>query len=106
MKENHWVRLHDEKGKGPLHPTELPESFGDLRDDPYRSLAGLIRDKGHFQKTTIPYAEFQWADFFRTRIPIGEGTRGFKRALEEAARISHSQEARDAGLPGFLEKRK
>ena len=43
-----------------------------MRDDPYRSLAGCVRNAGGYAKDTQPYAEFLWADFFRSRIAVAE----------------------------------
>jgi hypothetical protein len=69
MRENHWVYLYDEHGQGPLSPSALPKSVTDLKDDPYRTLAWLVRVRGGYAKTEIPFAELQWANFFRARIP-------------------------------------
>lgn len=69
MRENHWVYLYDERGKGPLSPADLPTSVAGLKDDAYRTLAWLVRERGGYAKTEVPFAEFQWANFFRSRIP-------------------------------------
>jgi hypothetical protein len=47
-------------------PLDFPLKVGKLTDDPYRSLAGLVRDKGGFAKTDVPFSEFKWANFFRS----------------------------------------
>ena len=54
-----------------LKPTvaELPASIDGLQDDPYRALAGCVREARGFAKVALPYVEFIWADFLRRRIP-------------------------------------
>ena len=39
-----------------------------LKDDPFRSLAGALRRAGGFAKDTRPFSEFLWADFLRRRM--------------------------------------
>ena len=58
---------YDENGaKNPA--SRIPRHIADLRDNPYRSLAGFARKAGAFQKSKLPYTEFAWAQFFRSRI--------------------------------------
>ena len=71
----------------------------DLEDDPYRSLAGFVREGGGFQKTLTPYAEFLWADFYRTRIALKLVKKNFARALQQAKRLATSADA--SALPGY-----
>ncbi len=40
-------------------------SWHTMRDNPYRSLASLIRNLGFIHKTGRPHEEFQWAGFFK-----------------------------------------
>lgn len=47
----------------------LPRTTTGLRDDPYRSLAAWVKYAGGFRKTWEPFAEFHWADYFRTQLP-------------------------------------
>lgn len=62
--------LHPYNEKGlKISVAELPKHIADLKDDPYRSLAGFVRKSGGFQKSTAPYTEFKWADYFRDKIP-------------------------------------
>lgn len=102
MISNRWVYLNDENGKPIKDVSELPKSIGELHDDPYRSLAWAVRDAAGYEKSEVLYADFQWADFFRTRIQIAAGDDGFNRALADALRLCHSAEA--AQLPGFKSK--
>jgi len=59
---------YDEKGLGPVDPSLFPRSLGDLLDDPFRSLAYLVRSRGGFDAVHLPFQEFRWANFFRDRL--------------------------------------
>ena len=100
MKEHDWVYLRDETGRPLLDPTDLPRTIGNMRDDPYRSLAWLAREKDGYSQTESPYADFHWADFFRARVHLGDGTNAFDEAALEAVKVAHSPEAKD--LPGYV----
>ncbi len=99
MEARHWVHPIDAAGK--RHGVEaLPAHVKGLVDDPYRSLAGYVRDAGGYEKTPTAYAEFQWADFFRRRVRIGSDGAGFEAAVRRALELAHSAAA--STLPGFL----
>jgi hypothetical protein len=99
MQRNHWVHPYDEQGV--LRSVgDIPKEVYQLRDDPYRSLAGFVRHAGGYQKTVEAYAEFQWADFFRSRVVIGLAQGSFAIAVEQGIVLAHSEAAR--GLPGYL----
>src|SRR5438874_990887 len=98
MDARHWVHPIDAAGKH--HAVDaLPAHVKELVDDPYRSLAGYVRDAGGYEKSPTAYAEFQWADFFR-RVRIGSGRDGFEAAVRQALELAHSAAA--STLPGFL----
>lgn len=99
MRERHWVYLYDHRGEGPLDPEKLPKKVSEMSDDPYRSLAWLVRKRGGYEKTTASFAEFKWAGFFRTRIALAGKSPDFKRAAEAALALCRTSEAKD--LPGF-----
>ncbi len=97
MQEHGWVYL---KVNGvPIDPKDLPETIDKLVDDPYRSLAGQVREEDGFEKTTIPFAEFFWADYFRPQIQKSIVESDFKKAVGLAKELVHVPAA--AGLPGF-----
>ena len=102
MRESNYVYPYDNQGRGPLEVEKLPKKVTELTDDPYRSLAWAVRNRGGFQKTTASFAEFQWANFFRKRIEIGPRTKDFEKAVKADLKISHSAEARN--LPGYTPK--
>jgi hypothetical protein len=102
MDARHWVHPIDAEGR--RHGVDaLPKHVKGLVDDPYRSLAGYVRDAGGYVKTETAFAEFLWADFFRHRVPIGPGREGFEVAVRTALALAHDPAARH--LPGFLSAR-
>ena len=78
---------------------DIPPSVTDLRDDPFRSLAGELRRAGGFSKETTPFSEFLWADFFRRRIKRKTVENDFAAAMENALRLAKGPEA--TYLPGW-----
>ncbi len=102
MDTRQWVHPIDAAGK--RHGVDaLPKHVKGLVDDPYRSLAGYVRDAGGYVKTPTAFAEFLWADFFRHRVRIAPGREGFEAAVSEALALAHTPAARQ--LPGFLPAR-
>jgi hypothetical protein len=100
MKQQHWVYLYDENGKGPLSPADLPRTVVGLKDDPYRSLASAVRDGGGFSKVSTPFAEFEWANYFRSSgISVAEIRGNFRKSVEEASAIATKRDA--CSLPGY-----
>jgi hypothetical protein len=93
-----WVHPIDQSGK-PRPFEDIPDHLEKLLDDPYRSLAGYVRDAGGFAKTPTAFAEFLWADFFRPRVPIGPTAQEFNKSVDSAMKLATSAEA--AHLPGF-----
>lgn len=88
-------------------PSELPLDVFGLVDDPYRGLAMLVRRHGGYDKTTVPYAEFLWAEYLRERVTleIPPGTEPAEQesylnvVLTESLHWAWWHEARD--LPGY-----
>lgn len=104
MHKRKWVHPFDQFGNGPHDPANLPLNIRGLADDLYRSLAWAIREDGGFEKTSAPFCEFQWADFFRKKMTIERTEEGFKKAVPEAHKLAKSAEA--SHLPGFIRKEK
>ncbi|MBN8911813.1 MAG: hypothetical protein J0H65_07090 [Rhizobiales bacterium] len=94
-----WLHPYDANGER-ICPTRLPASLDKLRADLYRDLAWSVREAGGFHKTTIPFSEFTWANFFRKRIPLSLLSRDFDRSHTRAMRMVRSHDARY--LPGSL----
>lgn len=78
---------------------DLPRRIGELEDDPFRSLAGAVRDAGGFAKIDAPFSEFLWADFFRRRLDGKRLSSSFEEATAEALGLAHARDARH--LPGW-----
>lgn len=122
MHQDNCVYLFDENGGGPQPPATLPRHIKDLKHDPYRSLAWIVREHHGYLKNNAPFSEFKWANFFRTRMLLDQdllaGKNTFdefaffvdehgtfaltddgKEVLDEAMFLASGAEAR--GLPGF-----
>ena len=98
MDNKRWVYPYDAKGER-CHFKEIPKSIKDLKDDPYRSLAGELRRAGGFAKDTTPFSEFLWADFLRRVIPKKVIDDHFSKALEKALAAAKTHDA--IYLPGW-----
>ncbi len=105
-RDTFWVVLDN---RGWCHPyddhgirrgfDDIPSSIAELRDDPYRSLAGELRRLGGYSKETVPFSEFLWADFLRRRLKRKTVESDFAATLERAMRLAKSPEANY--LPGW-----
>ena len=98
MDNKRWVYPYDAKGER-RHFKDLPKSIADLKDDPYRSLAGELRRAGGFAKDTTPFSEFLWADFLRRHIPRKTADNHFTSAMEKALALAKGHDA--VYLPGW-----
>ncbi len=99
MQALNFVHPYDANGKR-RSLTHIPKKLEALEDNPYRSLAGFVREAGGFSKVTTPYAEFLWADFYRKHIKEKWLKKHFDRALEQAVLLAQTKDARK--LPGFI----
>ncbi|MGA3067389.1 MAG: ParB-like protein [Tepidisphaeraceae bacterium] len=104
-----WKRMQRRKFVHPINAhgrrkslSDLPRNLNDLKDDPYRSLAGFVREAGGYGKVATPFAEFKWADFFRSRISKKLVRDDFDKALARAKALSKSKAA--ARLPGYIRR--
>ena len=93
-----WTHPFDGKGRRRDYK-DLPRTVEGMIDDPYRSLAGQLRNIGGFAKDSTPYSEFVWADFLRLRIKPKAIERDFETALRSALDLAKSEEANY--LPGW-----
>jgi hypothetical protein len=98
MDNKRWVYPYDAKGeRRPFK--DLPKTIEDLKDDPFRSLAGELRRAGGFAKDTTPFSEFLWADFLRRNVPRKLVEDDFGHAMEKALALAKSKDA--IYLPGW-----
>lgn len=98
MDNKRWVYPYDSKGER-RHFKDIPRSVADLKDDPFRSLAGELRRAGGFAKDTTPFSEFLWADFLRRKLPRKTVEDNFSKAIEKGLALVRSREA--IYLPGW-----
>ncbi len=103
MEFHRWAHPYNEKGQRQGYDA-IPSQVQKLRDDPYRSLAGFVREAGGYAKDAAPFAEFLWADFFRPLIPrkrleksVGQALP--VEALQQAVALARGPAARY--LPGW-----
>ncbi len=93
-----WCHAYDHKGRR-CELSDIPKSLADMKDDPYRSLAGQLRRSGGFAKTDKPFSEFIWADFLRRRVDEDVVKTDFASALVQALELAKTKDARY--LPGW-----
>jgi hypothetical protein len=93
-----WTHPFDGKGRR-RDFADLPKTVKDMEDDPYRSLAGELRNWGGFAKDTTPFSEFIWADFLRPRIKAKDLRKNFDASLTRAVAFAKSEAANY--LPGW-----
>ena len=98
MADQHWAYLYDENGD-PRIPADLPKTVEGLKDDAYRSLASAVQDRGGFAKVSTPFAEFEWANYFRGRISAADIQSNFQKSVGEALAMATKREA--CSLPGY-----
>lgn len=98
MDSHNWLHPYDEHGRR-REFDDLPRHLTGLVDDPYRSLAGELRQAGGYAKSPVPYTEFLWADFLRDRIAARDLEADFDAAIATALPLARSKEAKH--LPGW-----
>lgn len=87
------VHLEDANGVA-ISWEQLPPSLAAMPNDPYRSLAGALRDKSWCRNQgAVEFAEFDWADYLRGQQV---GAKDIK-AADKAVR-----DCKAADLPGFI----
>ncbi len=97
LEEQHLSHPFDGQGK---RLGAIPRHLVDLVDDPYRSLAGLARKAGAYDKVPVPFTEFKWADFLRDKIDARLiGPEQLAQAIFQAVQLANGPAA--AHLPGY-----
>jgi hypothetical protein len=93
-----WAYPYDSRGERRQFK-DIPKTVADLKDDPFRSLAGEIRRAGGYAKDTTPFSEFLWADFLRRKMSRKDVDSDFEKAIEKALALAKGQGA--IYLPGW-----
>ena len=97
-----WLHPFDEHGERQPY-SAIPKKIAQLKDDPYRSLAGAVRKAGGYAKDTRPFMEFIWADYFRGSFSARDIRRKWDTTLEEAVALARRPEAHF--MPGWCGRR-
>jgi hypothetical protein len=98
MDHKRWVYPYDARGER-RYFKDIPKTVAELKDDPFRSLAGELRRAGGFAKDTTPFSEFLWADFLRRKMPRKSVQADFAKALQKGLAFVTSKDA--IYLPGW-----
>lgn len=98
MLAHNWLYLRDENGRAVLHFEDLPQSLTELRDDPYRALAWFLKREDGYEKSRVPFSDFEWANALRYIVPRKTIVNDFDKALKMAKEFAESKEANY--LPG------
>lgn len=93
-----WLHPFDESGRRRDY-SAVPKHIGKLIDDPFRSLAGAVREAGGYAKETMPFSEFIWADYFRRRIKRSRVENHYDKSIAAAVSLARSRDA--SFMPGW-----
>lgn len=105
MEKKGWV-LKRKRGED-VSPTTFPDSLDGLEDDPFRTLAWLVRKMEGFVDLKKPYVEFHIADYLRERMQFEPKHRyEYETAAMRAFELMRSKEAtkhfEKQGLDGLV----
>ena len=100
LENNRWTFPYDQRGQR-VSFADMPLHVWEMIDDEFRSLAASVRDAGGYQRTSVPLAEFRWADFFRHRLPLPADSSEYAALVQRAVVLAKSQAA--LGLPGYVD---
>jgi hypothetical protein len=108
--EKFWARLQElkkvhlaDKDGAVITPDALPKSLEQLPDDPYRTLAWMVRKENGFCRALAKqkeFVEFDWADALRGKLRAEGGAAAPEQMLAAALAFAKSPEAK--GLPGYV----
>jgi hypothetical protein len=93
-----WCHPYDAEGRRRDFDA-IPSVVSEMEDDPYRSLAGELRQAGGYAKDATPFSEFIWADFLRRRIKRKAVEKDFEASLKKALMLAKAEAANY--LPGW-----
>lgn len=93
-----WLHPFDERGKRQSY-SAIPKRISQLTDDPFRSLAGAVRNAGGYAKETTPFTEFIWADYFRNAFKARDIRDHWHQTLEQAVALARRHDAHF--MPGW-----
>jgi hypothetical protein len=89
-----WLYLYNGRGLGPLAPAALPANLLGLEDDPYRSLVWKLKREGVIKAAPlIPFHEFRWGAWLRSRSLPPFSSQQLTPALPAARALARSEAA-------------
>jgi hypothetical protein len=102
LEKRKLAHLEDEDGRS-IEPSNLPQTVSAMGDDPFRSLAGILRkrDRAYCKQHDSPFAEFAWADFFRNSGKITAVEINDYIAQARSIGLTLAASAAASGLPGY-----
>ncbi|WP_413293662.1 ParB-like protein [Bdellovibrio sp. HCB185ZH] len=104
MLQHHWAHPFDLSGSGPQNPLYLSQNIRGLENDPYRSLAWLVRAHKGYKKTEVTFADFKWAQYFRKHKIIEPNFEvNYQKHLPRALQLAQGKGAKK--LPGYIGKK-
>tara|TARA_Y100001968_G_scaffold18921_1_gene14876 strand:+ start:5155 stop:5811 length:657 start_codon:yes stop_codon:yes gene_type:complete len=94
LSQQGWLYLFNSRGIGPQLPASLPENLLKMQDDPYRSLVWRLKKDGLISpQPLIPYHEFRWSSWLRSRSLPPFNSKNLAPALTVARALASSQAA-------------
>lgn len=97
LEEHQLSHPYDGQGR---RIARIPGDLSELVDDPYRSLAGLARKAGAYDKVDVPFSEFKWADYLRDKVDARLICKEqVAEAIVQAVKLANQPAA--ASLPGY-----
>ena len=100
LRRRGWLYLYNGRGLGPQPPSALPSSLLGLEDDPYRSLVWKLKREGVIKAAPlIPFHEFRWGAWLRSRPLPPFSSQQLAPALPAARALARSEAA--AHLAGW-----
>jgi hypothetical protein len=93
-----WLHPFDEDGERQPY-SAIPKKVSRLKDDPFRSLAGAVREAGGYAKETTPFSEFIWADYFRPMFKARDIRSNWHKCLDAATALAREHDAHF--MPGW-----
>jgi hypothetical protein len=107
MKNNKYIWLYDDDGNNLDLNTYVhlkPKHIENLQNDAFRSLAGIIRKKGAYNKVNVPFSEFVWANYLRSEISDLKNDAIIieNKIIDLAIDLSKDKKAKN--LPGYIKK--
>lgn len=100
LRSRGWLYLHDGRGMGPKSPAALPPTLLGLQDDPFRSLVWKLKKEGVVAAAPlIPFHEFRWGAWLRSRSLPPFSSQHLDPALPAARTLARSRSA--AHLAGW-----